>query len=310
VAVRLQLALTMVLWGGSFVANHELLRSIDTVQIVAARYFLVAVIFAALLAVRSDLRPRFNRRDWRLIAISAVLAVPLSQMPVVQALHYLSPGLTSFIITLSPAFATVLAFLLLHERVRRLQVAGLVIALGGAAAVILWASGGTDLTVANPAGAALAILTPLSWAGYTIVSKPLAAAHRPLTAVATVLIVGAVLLVPAYPHTASGLPGLSGAQWLWLLYLVGPGTVLPYLVWFASLRSLPAASTAAALYLVPIAGLAWSVAILDEQLTAVGLAGAGLIVAGVALTQFSAPGAVPAPVGVPAATSASSDDRC
>lgn len=288
--VRLQLVVAMVLWGGAFVANYELLRSIDTMQIVTVRYVLVALLFSALLVLRPTLRPRLDRREWWLVALSAVLAVPVSQIPVVQGLHYLSPGLTSFIVTMSPAFAALLAVVILKERVRRLQVVGVGMALCGAAVVILLATGGSELAVANPAGAALVVLTPLGWAGYTVVSKPLAATHRPLTAVATVLIVGALMLAPMYPHAAAGLPELSPAQWLWLAYLVVPGTVIPYLVWFSSLRSLSATSTAAALYLVPIAALGWSATILDERLTAVGLVGAALIIAGVALTQFAVPG--------------------
>lgn len=301
-ATRLQLIMAMGLWGGSFVANHELLRTIDTMQIVTIRYVVVALLFVGVLAVRADLRPSFGKGERRLIVLSALLAVPLAQFPVVQGLRYLSPGLASFIVTTSPAFAAVLAVIFLKEPVRRVQVAGIVLALAGAAVVILLSTGGTDLTVFNPLGAALVLLTPLSWAGYTIVSKPLAASHHPLTAVAAVLIVGALLLLPLYPHAIAGLPQLQAAQWGWLLYLVLPGTVIPYLVWFASLRELSATSTAAALYLVPVTALCWSLAILDERLTLAGLLGAALILVGVGLTQFtSAKVAAEPPATTPAA---------
>lgn len=299
-ATRVKLVVAMIMWGGSFVANHELLRTVDTMEIVTARYVMVAVIFLGLLLVRADLRPSFDARERRLIVLAAFLAVPVSQVPVVQGLRYLSPGLTSFIVTMSPAFAALMAFVILGERVRRIQVAGVLLALCGAAVVILLATGeGTDLTVANPLGAALVILTPLGWAAYTILTKPLAAVHRPVTAVASVLIVGALLLLPFYPSTVAALPDLDAAQWGWLLYLVVPGTVLPYMVWFGSLRELSATSTAAALYLVPVAALSWSVAILDEQLTLVGILGALLILVGVALAQQSGPAVVADPPAEP-----------
>lgn len=301
-AVRVRLLLSMILWGGSFVANHELLRALDSLQIVTVRYVLTAVGFGVMLAASPALRPHLTRREWWLMVLSAVLAVPLAQIPVVQGLRYLSPGLASFIVTMSPAFATLLAVLVLKERVRGVQVLGVAVALAGAAAVILFARGGTDLTVTNPAGAALVILTPLAWAGYTIVSKPLAASHRPLTAVASVIVVGALLMAPLYPHTAAALPDLSVAQWGWVLYLAVPGTVIPYVVWFDSLKHLSATSTAAALYLVPVAALGWSVTLLHERLTLVGVIGATLIVAGVALVQFSAPRGTPAAPGVAAST--------
>lgn len=286
--MRLLLVMVAALWGLQFVANHQILRTLDTLQLVTLRYLIVAAVFIPVLFARASTRPRFSRKDWGLVLASAVTAVPLSQLPVIQGYRYLSPGLISVLVSTAPAFVAVLAVLFLRERISALQVVGLVVALAGAATVILFASGaGSELAVTDPLGAAIVLLTPLFWALYTVVSKPLAARHGPLAAVGMALIVGAVLLTPFTGHALAGVGDLSASQWWWLAYLVVPGTIVTYMIWFAALRRLSATATGATMYLVPVAALAWSAAILGERPTAVGLVGAVLILAGVALAQFA-----------------------
>lgn len=78
---------------------------------------------------------------------------------------------------------------------------------------------------------------------------------------------------------------ITQAQWWWLAHLVVGGTLVPHVAWFVALRYLSANETAVTTYLVPLYATIFSVLILNEQLTAIGLAGGALILTGVTLSQ-------------------------
>lgn len=296
---RVLLVVTAALWGFTFVANHELLATLDSVQIVVIRFFGVSAAFALLLLARPELRPRFTRRDWGVVVLSGLFAVPGAQLAVVHGQNFLAPGLTGILVATGPAMLAVLSVRVLGERLRARQVAGFLIALGGATAVILLASGeGTDLTVRNPWGASLIVVAQLSWALYTIVSKPFAARQTPITAVATAVIAGTVLLAPLAPHAWQGLDQIHGAQWLYLLHLAVGGTVIPYLIYFSSLRILDASRAGAYLNLIPFFGILWSALFLDEPVTLLAVLCGAVIIVGVLLTQTRTGAPAQAPVEV------------
>ncbi len=297
VVARALLVVMAALWGLTFVANHELLATLDAMQIAVLRFVAVSTGFGALLLARPELRPRFTRRDWGVVLLSGLFAVPGAQLALVHGQNFLAPGLTGLVVATGPAIVAVLSVLVLGERLRARQVAGFLIALGGAAAVILVASGrGSELTVRNPWGASLTAFAQLCWALYTIVSKPFAARQAPITAVATAVIVGTLLLAPLYPHAWDGLDQVQGAQWLWLAHLAIGGTIVPYLIYFSSLRTLDANRTGAYLNLVPFFGILWSALILGQEVTVLAVLAGAVIMVGVVLTQARAP-AVAEPVG-------------
>lgn len=278
----------MFMWGLVFVGVAKLLREVDSVQLVTIRFIMISLAFVAMFVVAPSLRPRIDRSQAWLLLAAGVLAVPGSQLAVVHGQNYLSPPLVSALVTTSPAWTALLAWLFLDERFVSRQALGFGVALAGAAIVVLGGTGDTEFTVDNPWGAALILTSPLCWAGFTVLSKPLSAQLHPLTAIGAAMIVGTLSMAPLYPHAAEGLGDLSAAGWWWLVYLVFGGTVVPYLVYFRSLTMLDATQTATYMFVVPFAALLWSWLFLDIVPAAVGLIGGLVIFIGVAVTQFGA----------------------
>ena len=275
----------MASWGLVFVGVHELLAVIDAVQIVTLRFGLISAVVLVALLVRPAMRPRFSRREWKIVVFSGVLAVPLSQLAIVYAQKYLSPPLASLVVSSSPAFAAVMAAGLLGERVRLRQVIGLALALLGVAVVVAVGSSGAKFEVTSVLPASVAVLTPIAWALYTVISKPLAAHHGAIGAVGLTLAIGTVFLLPFVPHAVEGASGLTTGGWVWLVCISVAGTA-PYLVWFRALRTLPASQTAAYMYLIPAFALLWTLVLLHEAPKVSALFGGVLVVCGVALAQL------------------------
>jgi drug/metabolite transporter (DMT)-like permease len=283
------------LWGLVFVGVSEVLQYLNAFQIVTIRFFMISVLFSILMMFRPNLRPHYTRSQWKTIWLAGLMAVPLSQLGIVYAQNWLQPSLASLIITTAPAVAAVLAPLFLPETVARRQAVGFVLAVVGAAIVIIVGAGGADLTLRNLLGAAVGMITPFAWATYTILQKRLSA-EEPLAIVGIGLMVGTVFMIPWLPGTLRAVAGVDAGTWLWLVYLAFFGTFAAYLVWFWSLKSLDASQASAYLYLVPVFALIWSLIILREPPPAAALVGGAFVVAGVALTQRGARGEVVPPV--------------
>ena len=287
--IHAALILVVAMWGLVFVGIARLLPQVDAVQLVVIRFTLIALVFVGMFVVIPSTRPHITGwRDRGIFVLLGVLAVPGSQLTIVNGQRYLSPPLVSLVVTTSPAFAAIIAAVWLKEHINARQIVGFVTALAGVAVVIIAGMGeGTSLTVNNPWGAALTLVSPLCWAMYTILSKTLTSRFAPVTAVGVAMVTGSLSMLPLWPHAADGLSEITSTGWAWMAYLVVGGTVVPYLVWWRALDQLTAASTTAYMYGIPFAALVWSWLVLGIVPSFVALLGGLVIIVGVTLIQFA-----------------------
>lgn len=151
--------------------------------------------------------------------------------------------------------------------------------------VVLIAGGG-DGSV-RTGGVLLALLAAASYAVYTVAAKRLLDAGRPPVAVMAVGFgLGALLLAPLVPTLATT-AGAGG--WLVVLYLGVLPTAAAYVLFARGLRHLPAATVATLTLAEPVVAAALGVALLGEAVTIARVAGAALILAGLALLARSEP---------------------
>jgi drug/metabolite transporter (DMT)-like permease len=283
------LLVCVALWGSVFIGVHELLPELDPAQMMTLRFGIVALAFTVLLALRPDMRPRIERREWVVIVAAGIAAVPISQWTLIEGQRYLAPPIAALVTTFAPAVAAVLAATFQRERIAGRAAAGFAIALAGVALiVVLGAGSGAVAGASNPLLAALALLSPIAWAVYTLLSKPLAERHHTTGIVGVMMIVGSIWLLPLVPHAVDGAAGLSAGGWGWLVFIALGGSAGPYLLWSASLRTMPVSRTAAFMYLVPVFALLWTALFLGDPPSAVAVLGGVVVLAGVALTQTKA----------------------
>jgi drug/metabolite transporter (DMT)-like permease len=281
------LLLCVALWGSVFIGVHELLPELDPAQMMTLRFGVVSLAFAVLLVLRPDVRPRVERREWPWIAAAGIAAVPISQWTLIEGQRYLAPPIAALVTTFAPAVAAVLAATIHRERIAGRAIAGFAIALAGVAMiVVLGAGSGAATGASNPLRASLALLSPIAWAVYTLLSKPFAERHPTTGIVGVMMIVGSLSLVPLIPHAPAGAADLSAAGWGWLVFIALGGSAGPYLLWSASLRTMPVSRTAAFMYLIPVFALLWTALLLGDPPSAVALGGGMVVLTGVALTQM------------------------
>ncbi len=277
------------LWGGAFVAIRNLDASgrISAPSITLLRFALTAV---AMLPIALTRRVRIARQDrWR-VGVMALLGGLVYHLALNEGERFVSAGVASLIVACTPVIVAILAVRFLGERLTPIRTAGIALAATGVAVLVIWGSGGGSLHVQNLLGALVVLIAPAAWAVSTVVGKPAAQRYDPIGLTALTMVLSALLIVPfTLPAAIRDVPGLTGGDWLQLAYLAFGCTALAYMVWYVALRHLQATTVAGYIYLVPPFALAWAALFLGERLTAAGVVGGVMVLAGVLVAERLAP---------------------
>lgn len=171
---------------------------------------------------------------------------------------------------------------LLTRSVSRRWVAATVLALLGLALLV---SG--SVAPLSRTGLALALGAGLAYAVYTTASSRLTAHAPPASVTAAGFVVAAALLAPALLVTDSSWVASAAGAGL-LVYLALVATAVAYLLFVTGLRVVPAASAQTLGLTEPVVATALGVLVLGEALRPVGLLGAVLVLAGLAVLALGA----------------------
>ncbi len=279
------LALTVLVWSFSFLAAARLRFQLSVTESLAARFVPVALGAGALLLAR---RPwRIPRRAWPIIGAMGLLGVPVYNVFFFVGIKAVPSGTAALIIALNPALTVLLAWCFLGEPFRPRQLGGLALSLLGVLVVVRY---GTERVVDWPylSSALLLALAPLSWAGYTVVGRLMPRGTNTLDACLALLLVGSL------PLCAFAGPGLvrvladSPEALASALYLAVPCTLFGFTAWLWALRRLPAGEVAAFVFLNPPLANLWAWLFEGARLRPPFLAGATVLLAGVALITLPA----------------------
>jgi len=245
----------------------------------AARFVPVFAVVALLVWWRWPLR--LPRKAWPRIAAMSLIGVPGYHLFFLHGLKTVPTGTAALIVALNPVFTAVLARLFLGEAFDARKVIGLVLSLAGVFVVIRY---GTDKPVDWPylSSALLLALSPLCWAIYTVIGRSVPAGADPFDTTWAVLLLGSlpalVLARPSTVRTLAHSPGALGAA----LYLAVPCTILAYAGWIWALKRVPAGQAAAFVFLNPPLANLWAWLVGETTLRPAFLAGAAILLAGVA----------------------------
>ena len=288
------LTLAMALWGSSFIALKFAFAEIPAMWVIFARMAIGSLIF--LLAWRWRGTIRYQAGDWKYLLGLAVCEPCLYFVFEAIALQNTSAAQAGMITALMPLLVAVGAYFALGERITRLTLIGFLLAVAGA----IWMSlaGAADASAPNPLlGNFFEFLAMLCAMGYTLLLKHLSTRYSAFMLTAMQAFIGAIFFFPLALlqeplPTSVGLQGL-----LAVLYLGVVVTVLAYGLFNFGVSRLPASQASGFVNLIPVFTLIFAVLLLDERLNSMQMAAAGLVFAGVVISQWRRPVEVPA--GVP-----------
>ncbi|HUW63671.1 MAG TPA: DMT family transporter [Spirochaetia bacterium] len=251
-AYHLGLFLAATIWASTFVNIKVVLLQLPPNTIAFMRFFLASLALGLyLLCTR---QPAIQRRDWLRLAACGLTGVTLYNFLQNQGLRYAGSTDAAILAAMAPVFLAVLAWLLLKERISRVQVLGIIVALMGSILVVT--NGNLTGFALNPLrlyGDSLILLTGLAWAIYSTVVKTLLERYPATTVLAYTTLFGTLFLLPlslAELPINFGAVTLSG--WLNILYLGFFASALTYLIWNLALTRVSAVTAASYIYLIPV----------------------------------------------------------
>lgn len=283
----LEATFAVVVWGGSFIATKVALRDVSPVTVVWLRFTIGFIILGA--AVR--LRRQFSlpaRHDLGYFAILGFLGITFHQWLQSTGLKTAQATTTAWIVATTPIFIALLGWLVLKERLRWVQILGILLATVG---VLLVVTRGNLASLSagsiGTPGDFLVLISAPNWAVFTILSRRGLRMFPATLMMFYVMGFGwlfTMLLLLAGPGFGE-ISHLSLPGWLGVCFLGIFCSGLAYIFWYDALQALPVAQAGAFVYLEPFITLVIAAIVLGEVVTLISLLGGGVILLGVWLVQ-------------------------
>lgn len=283
VLVQLAMALTMILWGVSFVASKIVLASLTPLTYMGIRFLLASVVLGIVLLLRG--RPGLTGRQHVLIGLTA-LAEPISYFLFeTYGLTLTSATTASLIIATIPLMVMLFAGMFLGEPVSPRSLIAVIVSIGGIALLVAGAPSTEPLTPDAPisehlAGVLLIFGAVISAAAYITLARHISRSTDTvsLTVFQTwwgAAVFGVLRRIQSPPARAVLLPP-SG--WFALTFLVLGATLGAFLLYNWALRYETAGRAALYINGIPVVTAITAWVILDERLTLLQLLGAVLVI--------------------------------
>jgi drug/metabolite transporter (DMT)-like permease len=277
--------LVVTLWSSSWVLIKLGLEDIPPLTFAGLRYFLAFVALLPFCATGSSRRTLWglSRRSWLLLGALGLTLYAVGVGGQYVALVYLPTVTTRLIYALNIVVVALLSGLLLRERPTLWQWWGVFVAMLG----IYVYFHPVDIPASQLTGILAALVGMLAFALAAILGRNVArwGTIPPLVMTAVSMGVGSVALLSC-GVLVQGLPAISLRNWLIILWLSVVNTSLAFVLWNHTLRTLTAVESniITNVMIVEIAALGW--VFLRERLSAIDVAGLGLVIAGTIMVQL------------------------
>jgi drug/metabolite transporter (DMT)-like permease len=269
-------------WSGTYVAIRFAVREgsgFPPFFLIAARLVVAGLVLLAWAAWSRD-RLRPTRLEVSMVLVSAVLLWGGGNGLVVWAEQRAGAGYAALLIATTPIFASLIEAVVDRKIPSTLFIGALVVGFAGVgllAIPVVAAGTSADLW------AMLALIgAPASWAAGSVLS----ARHRlPMSAIATSAyqhLVGGLLFIVLALVAREPTPVPTTEAWLAWAYLVVIGSVVTFTAYMRALHRLPTSVVMTYSYVNPVGAVILAALLLGESITSWTIAGAGLVLLGVA----------------------------
>ncbi|MCA1454798.1 DMT family transporter [Bradyrhizobium sp. BRP22] len=244
------------------------------------RWSIVAVGLLPLVVIAFRENPGVVRGQGLGIAAAGFLGMFVCGGPVYIAGVTTSAINLALIMALSPLVVLLISFLLGVETIDQNKVVGMLVALAGAALIIIGGQHSPGIAVSP--GDLLALLAMLAWAGYTVLQNRVGQGLSFLARIGLFAAAGALFSLPFALHEIWTAPAAALNRHAALVYLFAglvPG-LFAYSAYAYLGSAFGAVSTSLSLYLGPIVSALLSIVFLGEAPTMVHLIGGALSLSG------------------------------
>lgn len=282
-------ALQGFIFGSSMVISRFSLAQFDPRVYVSLRLIIAALAHASVyLLLRGRAFPK-DRILWMRAGLLGVLGPAIPMVSIVSSLQYMASSVASLLITLNPVMVVLLShFFLSDERLTWRRLAGVLIAFGGAAILLLRGETGLgEFVQADPRGYAWILIGMSSGAAGSVY------AHRYLRKadsfdVASIRMFAASLLLLPVTYFTVGFDfsRIETSGLLALAYAGIVGAFLAFLLALYILQQFGAPGLSLTAYVIPVVTTILGVIFLGEEVTSTMIISMAVIFLGIALLNY------------------------
>lgn len=290
----LEAIFAVVVWGASFIATKVALREISPVAVVWLRFAMGVLLLGAAVMLRRQFA-LLNRNEWLYFALLGFLGITFHQSLQSNALLTSNAGTTAWIVSTTPVFMTLLAWIVLKEKLDWIRTTGILLAFLG---VLLVVSDGDLRSISlrsfGKPGDILILISAVNWAVFSVLSRRGLKTHPAALMMFYVMTFGWLftsigwlltsIMFPATPGV-SEIRQLTQNGWMAVAFLGIFCSGLAYIAWYDALKALSTAQTGVFLYIEPLVAVVVAFFILGEAITVPSLVGGGIIILGVWLVN-------------------------
>jgi drug/metabolite transporter (DMT)-like permease len=278
-----RLVLLAVLWGSSFTFIKMSLEGLTPGQLVLSRLILGAAVLLAIVGLRKVALPR-GAGVWAHIAAAALFGNVIPFLGLSYGEQTTGAGIAGVLIGSTPLLTLMIAAAALPtERASSRKIIALLVGFVGVVLVI----GPWNEALGSVNGRLACFGAAVSYAiGFVYVRKYLSPRGLPsLALAASQLVAAAVLQAVVTPFLSWRTPDFTGRVTFSIIFLGVLSTGLAYVLYFRLIGDVGATTASAVNYLVPVAAVAISVAVLSEPVTWNLVLGGLVVLGGVAFAE-------------------------
>lgn len=277
--ILLALLSMYLIWGSTYLVIRIAIESIPPLLMTSARLFLAGTLLFVFLLVRRHSLP--NRRQWwnALIVGGLMLGGGLGMTTFAE--QWIESGLAAVLVATVPLWTTLMVSVG-GEKPSRQEWFGIFVGLFG---VLLL--NGEDNLQANPLGALLMLLAPISWALGSTLSRRLNLAKGSMGFASEMLMGAGVLFVLALLRGEQITITPDASAILAWLYLAIFGSLIAFSAYMYLLQTVNVTLATSYAYVNPVVAVFLGVLVAGETISTWGLVAIGIILSAVVIISFA-----------------------
>ena len=282
------LALTNLLWAGNWVLGRALRDTFDPVSLNFWRWFVALAVLTpfGLRAIAG--KAAVLRQNWRILALLALLSVPLFQTMVYQGLRTTTAINAVLLNSSAPVFMIACSWLVERERATPRQIAGMLISLAGIVIIMTRGEPSRLVELELHAGDAWILAAMPLWGLYSVLLKRRPPELGGVALLFVVALLGVTMLAPFFLVASTVAPPKPPTLEVVaaVLYVGIAASVIAFICWNRGVAIVGANAAGFTLHFLPAFGTLLAIVFLGEAFRGFHAAGVATILAGVLLATY------------------------
>lgn len=285
--VYVQLVLTALIWGGTFIAGRLLAQSMNPFSAAFMRFAVATICLLTIVYCSPDKLPKLKLQQLWQVILLGLSGIFVYNVCFFLGLQTIPAGRAALIVALNPIAIAIASAFILKEKLSFLKLLGIVTSLSGAAIVIGKGNPFNLFSERLQQGDLLILGCVVSWVIYTLIGKQTLKHLSPLTTTTYACLVGAIALFgPAFHHgLIQDLQQLSIVTISSIIYLGFFGSALAFNWYYKGVEAIGAAKAAIFINLVPVSAVVLAAFLLQEPIDSSIAIGGSLVIFGVFCTN-------------------------